>query len=328
MPALEYSPFERLPCPRPVDKLEWITSFCRGKRVLDLGAFDETAIMLKQDSPYWLHGRLSEVASQVVGVDSSELLPAGGLRTSDTSMIVPGNILALGDIVLDHEPDVVVAGELIEHLPDALAFLQRLTADPRLGRSTVVLTTPNASAFYNVVLGLFKRESTHHDHVAVHSFKTLNTLCTKAGLPEWQILPYHARFSELLLRSRGVRRLVVAGFERVVNAVERVFPLLAGGWIVKTDLAAVARSGVVPLDGEEHGEQRVQHRQHDQERADGGAPYSAPGEGGHCDQGAVEGEEGEQIARLLEAEPDGGREAVAGDSDEDDHAHEQRAVAP
>jgi hypothetical protein len=233
MAELQYTPFERLPCPRPVDKLQWLTDFCRDRRVLDLGAYDETAVALKQETPYWLHGRLSQVARQVVGVDSSTALPPGGLRTSDRSVIVPGDILDLDGLVLDHDPDVVVAGELIEHVPDALGFLRGLAADARFAGASVLLTTPNACAFYNVVLGAFGRESTHHDHVAVHSFKTLNTLCAKAGLPAWEILPYHARFSELLLRSGGGARFAVLAFERFVNAVERAFPLLAGGWIVK-----------------------------------------------------------------------------------------------
>ncbi len=246
MTGLRYTPFERLRPPRPVDRLAWVTGLCRGRRVLDLGAFDETAVTLKQDSPYWLHGRLSEVAAHLVGVDSSEQLPPGGLRTSDTSVIVPGDILDLDQVLLADKPEVVVAGELIEHLPDALGFLRKLKDDPRLAGATVVLTTPNASALYNVVLALFGRESTHHDHVAVHSFKTLNTLCSKAGLSDRQILPYHTRFSELLLRSQGPTRLVVAALERLVNALERLFPLLAGGWIAKIQLPSRERDEVLP----------------------------------------------------------------------------------
>ncbi|MDQ3680154.1 MAG: class I SAM-dependent methyltransferase [Actinomycetota bacterium] len=236
MKALRYTPFEHLKCPRPVDKLDWISDFCRDKRVLDLGAFDETAVALKEGTDYWLHGRIAAAAKEVVGVDNSELLPAEGLRASDQSVIVRGDILELGRIHLDWDPDVVVAGELIEHLPNALEFLRLLKADDRFASSTVLLTTPNASAFYNFVLGLGGRESTHHDHVAIHSYKTLNTLCAKVGLSEWDLIPYHSRFSELGLRSSRLVRLVVTGFERLVNAVEYLFPLVGGGWIVKARL--------------------------------------------------------------------------------------------
>jgi len=232
MEHLEYTAVERLTCPRPVDKLDWVTDLCRAKRVLDLGAYDETAVDLKEGTGWWLHGRLFEVASAVVGVDNSPLLPAEGLRTSERSRIVPGDILHLEDVALDEPPEVVVAGELIEHVPDPVRFLQGLAGDPRFHGATAVITTPNASAFHNFFLGVFRRESTHHDHVAIHSYKTLNTLCRKAGLHEWQLIPYRARFSEMVLRSSKAARVGVLGFERFVNAVEWAFPLLSGGWIL------------------------------------------------------------------------------------------------
>jgi len=230
--VLEYTAVERLACPRPVDKLDWVTELCRDKRVLDLGAYDETAVELKEGTGWWLHGRLFEVARWVVGVDNSPLLPADGLETSARSRIVPGDILQLEAVPLGESPDVVVAGELIEHVPDPVAFLQGLSGDPRFAGATAVITTPNASAFYNFLLGFFGRESTHHDHVAIHSYKTLNTLCRKAGLVDWQLTPYHARFSEMVLRSSKPARMGVLGFERFVNTVETAFPLLSGGWIL------------------------------------------------------------------------------------------------
>lgn len=232
MQQLRYTPFERLRCPRPVDKLDWVADYCIGKRVLDLGAYDETAVGLKEETEWWLHGRLSRVAAAVVGVDNSPLLPPAGLETSRTSRIVPGDILKLEAVPLDETPDVVVAGELIEHVPDAVQFLVSLKSDPRLSGATAVITTPNASAFYNFFLGCFGRESTHHDHVAIHSYKTLNTVCRKACLRDWHLIPYHARFSELTLRSSKPARVGVVAFERFVNAVEYAFPLLAGGWIL------------------------------------------------------------------------------------------------
>ena len=236
MKELAYTPFERLRCERPVDKLSWVSDFCRDKNVLDLGAYDETAVTLKAGTGYWMHGSIADAAKEVIGVDNSELVPVEGLRVSDRSTIFRGDILRLASIELGWDPDVVVAGEVIEHLPDALEFLRRHKADPRLSSSTVVLTTPNASAFYNLVLGLVGRESTHHDHVAIHSFKTLHTICRKAGVREWEVIPYHSRFSELALRSSGAVRFVVTAFERIVNAFEYAFPLLGGGWIVKIRL--------------------------------------------------------------------------------------------
>ncbi|MDQ1493114.1 MAG: hypothetical protein QOJ23_5628 [Actinomycetota bacterium] len=209
---------------------------CAGRYVLDLGAYDETAVELKQGTGDWLHGAIASVAGRVVGIDSSPLLPEDGVRTGKRSVIVRGDICQLGSVAVDEQPDVIVAGELIEHLPNALAFLGDLTHDPRFRGSLLVLTTPNACSLHNVILGLFGRESTHRDHLAIHSYKTLATLMRETRLANYEILPYHVRFSESALQARGLKRLLIRSFERVVNALESAFPLLSGGWIVKAAL--------------------------------------------------------------------------------------------
>jgi hypothetical protein len=231
-PALQYTPLEKVTSPRPVDKLAWIAERCRGQFVLDLGAYDETAMTTKKGTPWWLHGRLAEVARRVVGVDNSKNVPDDGLVTSERSVIVRGDVYDLGSLNLESRPDVVVAGELIEHLPDAVGFLRSVLTEPSLAGATLILTTPNAASAYNAILGVVGRESTHQDHLAIHSYKTLSTVCSRAGLREWQLIPYLTRFPEMMLSSNGALRLGVAGFQRVVNVIERWCPLLSGGWIV------------------------------------------------------------------------------------------------
>jgi hypothetical protein len=124
----------------------------------------------------------------------------------------------------------VVAGELREHLTDPLAFLQQLR---RLypGRE-LVLTTPNATSLSNVLLAVGSRESNHHDHLAVFSLKTLNTLCLRAGFQDWDIIPYHVYFTEMIFRLQGMSRVLVRTAERMVNLGESAFPLLSGGLIL------------------------------------------------------------------------------------------------
>ena len=233
---LAYAPFERVCSRRPVAKFLFVTALCAGRSVLDLGAYDETAVDVKQGTGDWLHGEISAVARRVVGIDNSPLLPEGGLRTGEHSVIVRGDICRLDSIALDEHPDVIVGGELIEHLPDALAFLRQFAADPRFRGSRLVLTTPNACSLHNVILGLFGRESTHRDHLAIHSYKTLATLLRQAPLTDWEIIPYHVRFSESALAARGLKRRAIRVFERVVNTLESAFPLLSGGWIVTVGL--------------------------------------------------------------------------------------------
>ena len=94
-------------------------------------------------------------------------------------------------------PEVIVAGELIEHLPGPLAFLESIVRMERLRGATLILTTPNATAAHNVAIGLLSRESTHHDHLCILSFKTLNIPCVIARFSRrWDIVPYYVPRSQ------------------------------------------------------------------------------------------------------------------------------------
>jgi hypothetical protein len=123
-----------------------------------------------------------------------------------------------------------VASELIEHLPDSLAFLRGLRA--LLPGRTLIASTPNAVSLTNVLLALASRESSHRDHLQLYSLKTLHALCREAGLAAWEVVPYHVRYTEMILASRSPERGIVRVAQRLVNGVEWLFPLLSGGLIL------------------------------------------------------------------------------------------------
>lgn len=234
MPAqLRYEPLEKLTVKRPVDRMVYLRNVCAGKQVLDLGAMDETAYELKRGKDVWLHGELAKVAADVIGVDSSEKVPPHGLRTGERSIIHRGDVTDLAGFLAAHAvvPDVIVAGELIEHLSNPLAFLQSLRAQGALRNRTLLLTTPNATAFHNCLIALTGRESTHHDHLSILSYKTLSTLCHRARFSDWQLIPYYSRFSEMKERVSPSRRPLIQMCESLVNFAERLFPLVSFGWI-------------------------------------------------------------------------------------------------
>lgn len=233
MPDLRYEPLERLRVARPVDRVSYVSRQCAGKRVLDLGCLDETAPE-KRDGKDWLHGRIAEVALEVVGIDSSSTLDADARAPGARARIVPGNVLDLPATGLDLARfDVVVAGELVEHLPDVQAFLAEMKR--LFPGKTLLFTTPNATSLANVVLAVGGRESAHRDHVAIYSYKTLTTLCRRAGFARFRLVPYHTYFIEMAMRNPGMGARVVRAFERVARAAETVFPLLSFGWIVHVE---------------------------------------------------------------------------------------------
>jgi hypothetical protein len=231
---LAYTTLERLTVRKPVDRIDYIAELCRGKRVLDLGALDETAL-LKRDTTHWLHGRLSQVAAEVIGIDCSEGLLAHGLPTGPNSRIYKGDAT---DPQLpghrDEEIEVIVAGEFIEHIESPLAFLQ--TMKRRFPGRELVISTPNGLAFSNTLLGATRREAQHPDHVHLFTFKILHTLALRAGFETWEITPYRFYATEMILNSTGTTRLLALVTERFVKVVERVFPLLSFGYVLRVRL--------------------------------------------------------------------------------------------
>jgi hypothetical protein len=235
---LNYTPLERLRVARPVDRIGFIARVCTQCRVLDLGAIDETAWAAKRGHGTWLHEEIAGSALGVDGIDNSDQVPAEGLRSGPNAIIRRGDITDLESLVaaLERTPDVVVIGELLEHLENPLQFLRRLAGIERLFGKTLILSTPNATALHNVLIGLAQRESTHSDHLCIFSYKTLATLCTRAGFFEWEIIPYYSRFTEMQQRHSGLMRLVVRATQGVVNLFEWLFPLLSFGYIVRVRL--------------------------------------------------------------------------------------------
>ena len=227
--TLKYSAFERLKIQRPVNRIQFLVDAVKNKIVLDLGCYDETAIHSKSQE-LWLHGILCKHAASVIGIDNSNLLPEEGLVTSKTSKINKGEVI---NVQVPDEIDVVVAGELIEHLPNTFSFMANLKKESEGKTITLFLSTPNASAFHNFFLSLFSMESQHQDHLQIYSYKTLSTLCRRNGIKKWEIIPYFASFPEIILRTPSYLRWMPKLFERVVNAVEFIFPMTSAGFILK-----------------------------------------------------------------------------------------------
>lgn len=228
---LSYETLEYLPVKRPVDRLSAIASECAGKLVLDIGCFDETALE-KRDTEHWLHGRIAGQARQVVGVDNSARIPPEGLRTGPNASIHRGDGVHVDPALVDGQRfEVIVAGEFIEHIENPLEFLRDIKA--RMPGARLVLSTPNGVSFANTLLGIFRREVQHPDHLHAFTFKVLNTLCLRAGFDAWEIQPYRFYATEMILNSQGPMRLLAIGVERFIRWVEWCFPLLCFGYIVK-----------------------------------------------------------------------------------------------
>lgn len=121
-----------------VNKLDFIKNKCRDKSVLDLGCVRHNATYSMSD-PNWLHRHLHDVAESIVGVDylENEVLKLNQLS---------GYSIIYGDVTkplpIDKTFDVIVAGDLIEHLTNFEGFFENIN---KLMKSDglLILTTPN-----------------------------------------------------------------------------------------------------------------------------------------------------------------------------------------
>jgi 2-polyprenyl-3-methyl-5-hydroxy-6-metoxy-1,4-benzoquinol methylase len=99
-------------------KDDLIVDLCRDKTVLDLGCIDHNAQRALALGERWLHRRIKDVASDLLGVD---VLPEDAQKLNQL-----GYRIVVEDVTrmkLGRHFDVIVAGDLIEHLSNVGMFL-------------------------------------------------------------------------------------------------------------------------------------------------------------------------------------------------------------
>jgi SAM-dependent methyltransferase len=215
----------RLPRGRPRYRHDVIVELARGCRVIHLGFVDEL-LEEKVAGGVWLHDRLAEAATSLVGLDLSERGVEWAKEHGHEAHVVDAQdadaVAALG-----LEPaDLLVAGEIIEHLDAPGPFLRavRQLARPE-GR--IVLTTPNAYRLLNFLAPLSGSELVHPDHTAWHSPRTLRTLLERSGWEVEEVTWYVNPPRE----GGGLANVA----RRVTGALNRILPFWSDG------IVAVAR---------------------------------------------------------------------------------------
>ena len=160
------------------DRIDFIREKCRGKRVLDLGCVNHDLNVTNRSD--WLHGQIAAVAESVVGIDN-EKAAVEELNTRGYHMIVAD---AQDFDIRDRFPDgfnVIVAGEIIEHLVNPGQFLATLEKHLAPG-GIIVLTTPHAYGFiFLLEVLLLGHETLNDDHTMTFSKKNMEAFLHKCG---------------------------------------------------------------------------------------------------------------------------------------------------
>ncbi len=172
-----------------VNRADAILSWAKGPAVLDVGC----AAGVHADGPArWLHARLLQSFPRVVGIDvdrgSIDELQARGYRDLH---VADAQTFRIAEAF-----DTVVAGEVIEHLSNPGAFLERAAAhlapDGRL-----IVTTPFPFSLMNTLYALvkFPRTCSNAEHTCWFCPRTLSELVRRHGLRtvHWELVEDYRR---------------------------------------------------------------------------------------------------------------------------------------
>ena len=157
------------------NRIDYIKQLAAGKSVLDVGIVDH--LIGHQHSLSWLHGQLASVASKILGVD---ILPEAveQLKTE-------GYNVRLYDVTkqpLDEKFDLIVVGEVIEHLNNPCSLFESAKKMLAPG-GRLVLTTPNPYYVARIRDNLrFGFGSDSVDHVTLLFPFGISELAERAGL--------------------------------------------------------------------------------------------------------------------------------------------------
>jgi 2-polyprenyl-3-methyl-5-hydroxy-6-metoxy-1,4-benzoquinol methylase len=228
---------QRLGRVRRVDRNSFLIERARGKKVLHLGCADEHTVKHKLETHKHLHAQLASVTKELWGVDASgEAISE--LRQAGFGNLIRGNVERLDEIddLRNQHFDVVIAGELIEHIFNPGLFLKACrglcSADTEL-----ILTTPNALVYSQTLFALLNREAIHPDHTLMWSPTTLKNLVARCGFAVEEVWVYgdlpcvQLKPTEPVLRK--LARLVLRCLDVVIRqTVVRFRPWLNNGLIV------------------------------------------------------------------------------------------------
>jgi 2-polyprenyl-3-methyl-5-hydroxy-6-metoxy-1,4-benzoquinol methylase len=127
--------------------ISFFCKYARGKTILDLGCVNHNPLNYR--SKYWVHKALYYVGSDCIGIDTHEegviFLKEKGYK------VFMGNA---ENFNLGRKFDVIVAGELVEHLGNVSSFIECVKAHLKPS-GVLLLSTPNPWHWRFIIKGLF-----------------------------------------------------------------------------------------------------------------------------------------------------------------------------
>ncbi len=168
-----------------VERIELLKTVCAGKKVLHLGCTNYPYTKDSIDKNMLLHFEIAKAAKELYGFDFDQ---AGidVLTKAGVEKLFQADLENLAEVPLDETFEVIVAGEMIEHLSNPGLFLRGIKRFMNQ-ETKLLITTINAyCGMRNIIYALRgkggKNEPVHPDHVAYYSFATLKLVIEREGI--------------------------------------------------------------------------------------------------------------------------------------------------
>lgn len=155
-------------------KIKFIAFRCDGKTVLDLGCVEHSLDRFSNSK--WIHRAIKERAAELIGLDY--------LKEEVHELQRNGFNIVHGDAEcfdLERTFDVIVAGDLIEHLNNYGSFIKCCTEHMH-SDSHLIITSANPWHWHRVIRSSFREVPINFEHTCWMTPNCLEQLCERYGL--------------------------------------------------------------------------------------------------------------------------------------------------
>jgi len=155
-------------------RLDFIYKHCKEKKILHIGFADSPYTAERIQDGSLLHMTLKQKVSALYGADSDkEAVDLYSNLTNDSEVVV----LKIEELSINliQQFDLILMGEVLEHLKNPHEVIEELTKKMKHGQQ-ILITVPNYLSADNIAASLNQTESVHADHYWYFSPYTLGKI--------------------------------------------------------------------------------------------------------------------------------------------------------
>lgn len=221
----------RLPKIHNVDRKNIIIKSCKDKIVLDVGCTAAPHTQERFEKKKLIHLDILKVAKQLVGMDI-DCKSIKYLKQKGVQNLYHFDAEKLEDFDINMKFDVIIAGQIIEHLKNPGLFLEgaKQLLKPK---GYLIITVPNAISIKRIIKMIFRIDAQSPYHSYSFTGNTLKKLLNLCGLEIKEFNSYYVKpDTDILQRNRS----------KIINFILKKLPVFnyyADGFIVKAGIMKI-----------------------------------------------------------------------------------------